>query len=194
MGKVLDLQHRRFGKLIVVDRLPSRRNSAGNLESMWKVQCDCGTVKGLPADGLRSGKTQSCGCLRRERRTLPNGAACRNRLFGWYKRHAKARQLSWHLSLTVFEALTQQSCAYCGQEPLSKVPSLYGTGDFIYNGLDRVNNEQGYTVENVVSCCELCNRMKMVLSREQFLTHVERIHQYQTKAHAAAVLKNLGND
>src|SRR5580692_5034482 len=32
----------------------------------WRCRCDCGTVKRVLGDNLRSGKSQSCGCLRLE--------------------------------------------------------------------------------------------------------------------------------
>lgn len=52
----------RFNRLIVVSKAPtiSVRNKR------WLCRCDCGTEKIVAQSELRSGKTQSCGCLRRE--------------------------------------------------------------------------------------------------------------------------------
>jgi hypothetical protein len=40
---------------------------------------------------------------------------------------------------------------------------------YIYNGIDRVDSNIGYTLENCVPCCEAVNRMKMDLSKEEFI-------------------------
>lgn len=56
----------RIGRLTVVRQ--EGRSRHGDI--MWRCQCDCGNVKVLPASALRSGNTQSCGCLRVEVSTL----------------------------------------------------------------------------------------------------------------------------
>jgi hypothetical protein len=60
--KPLDLAGQRFGRFVVLSR--GQTNSKQNFQ--WKCQCDCGKLKMVAGDGLRSGKTKSCGCLRRE--------------------------------------------------------------------------------------------------------------------------------
>lgn len=52
----------RFGRLVVVVRV---ENGAGG-KVRWRCRCDCGTEVEVFATGLRSGRTRSCGCLRRE--------------------------------------------------------------------------------------------------------------------------------
>jgi endonuclease I len=42
--------------------------------------------------------------------------------------------------------LTKQQCTYCRREGIS--------------GLDRVNNNLGYDLENAVPCCRRCNTAK----------------------------------
>lgn len=56
--RVVDLSGKRFGKLTVIslDRRDRR--------SYWQCKCDCGNEVIVPADRLRRGITQSCGCLR----------------------------------------------------------------------------------------------------------------------------------
>ena len=63
-GHVRDLTGQRFGRLVVVERATEANDKNGN--TMWLCVCDCG--KGINARGsnLTSGKTKSCGCLRRE--------------------------------------------------------------------------------------------------------------------------------
>jgi hypothetical protein len=33
-------------------------------------------------------------------------------------------------------------------------------GIYTYNGIDRVDNSKGYTPENTVPCCKICNKIK----------------------------------
>lgn len=63
MSKVLDLLGKRVGRLLVVER--SENSSKGN--SRWKCQCDCGEVTIVNGTNLSSSKTQSCGCLGKEK-------------------------------------------------------------------------------------------------------------------------------
>lgn len=56
----------KFGRLTVLERSDDRIVPSGRREPMWKCVCECGhaaTVSGLH---LRSGHTQSCGCMKRE--------------------------------------------------------------------------------------------------------------------------------
>jgi hypothetical protein len=50
-------------------------------------------------------------------------------------------------------------------------------GYYLYNGIDRVDNTLGYSKENCVSCCKICNYMKQVLTLEEFYSHIRRIHE-----------------
>lgn len=47
---------------------------------------------------------------------------------------------------------------------------------FKCNGIDRINSNKGYEKDNCVSCCPICNRMKLDLSLEDFYAHIEKIY------------------
>lgn len=61
--KAPDMTGRRFGRLAVRER--AANDKAGNAK--WLCECDCGQQRAVYAQALRSGATQSCGCLNRER-------------------------------------------------------------------------------------------------------------------------------
>lgn len=63
----LDLSGDRFGRLLAIKLLPKRLNSA---KRHWLCRCVCGQSVAVETSALRSGKTQSCGCLQRERASL----------------------------------------------------------------------------------------------------------------------------
>ena len=46
---------------------------------------------------------------------------------------------------------------------------------FRYTGLDRINSELGYTVENIQPCCKWCNMAKSDRSEKDFIEWVALI-------------------
>jgi hypothetical protein len=63
MGTPIDMIGKAFGRLTVV-RLSQRKCSSGRL---WECACSCGGSTVTSTTKLRSGHTQSCGCLQVER-------------------------------------------------------------------------------------------------------------------------------
>lgn len=177
MGKAVEIAGQRFGRLLVLRRLPNRKNSAGNQESIWQVRCDCGAEKALRATDLRSGGVNSCGCLKRELRQLPVGVAAKNRVLNTYRQHAKQKKLVWGITRKMFDALVQGDCHYCGLPPSNISQHIDLNGSYIYNGIDRRDNALGYIEGNVVSCCKICNLMKRNLTEKEFLSQCARVAQ-----------------
>jgi hypothetical protein len=64
-GKPLNLKGVRFTRLLVLTETEERRNTS----VVWECLCDCGTVILVSSKHLRTGDTQSCGCLRQENAT-----------------------------------------------------------------------------------------------------------------------------
>jgi hypothetical protein len=63
-----------------------------------------------------------------------------------YSHSASVRKILFELSKEEFDQLTVQPCFYC-QRPSGC-------------GVDRVDNNVGYTMKNCVACCSLCNKFK----------------------------------
>jgi len=169
----INLISKRFGKLLVLGF--SHIDNRGN--TCWKCQCDCGNMKIICGRDMRSRNTKSCGCSKWEHKNVPRGRAAFNKLYGRYKAQAKSRGFSFRLSIKYFQEITKQNCHYCRIEPLSKTKG--NNGNYIYNGIDRIDNMRGYTKGNVAPCCKQCNAMKGTMPQTEFLAHVERIHKHQ---------------
>lgn len=139
--------------------------------SRWRIKCVCGKELVVLRHNLTQSKVKSCGCKRKKKETAFNS------VFSGYKIHARSRGLSFDLSKEEVLILTQKPCYYCGTEKsnLMKRPS---GAQFSYNGIDRLDNTQGYRTANVVSCCKICNRMKNDLSVEEFLRHIVSVASY----------------
>lgn len=58
MSGLVDEAGNRYGRLTVIER--AAQPGPGRVR--WLCQCDCGTVKAIPAIHLRSGRTKSCSC------------------------------------------------------------------------------------------------------------------------------------
>jgi hypothetical protein len=86
-----------------------------------------------------------------------------------YQQGARRRGLTWELSAEAFEALVAEDCSYCGAAP---------PPDGI-NGVDRVDSRAGYTEDNVVTACALCNYAKRDQPVEAFIAWAKRIANHQ---------------
>lgn len=60
LGKFIDLTGKRFGKLVVVERIENKGKRV-----CWKCKCDCGNIKNVLSTHLVSGSINNCGCLKK---------------------------------------------------------------------------------------------------------------------------------
>jgi len=72
MSVFIDLTGQRFIRLLVIKRVEN--NEYG--KPCWLCKCDCGNSKIVQGGHLRSGNTQSCGCLKKEQSRI-NGQLSR---------------------------------------------------------------------------------------------------------------------
>jgi len=94
-----------------------------------------------------------------------------NERYGFYKANAQRRNLEFELTLDQFDDITQRPCVYCG--------NYNGTyKNILFSGIDRIDSNKGYIEENIVPCCDICNKMKGVLPTEQWLQHMQLILQH----------------
>ena len=95
MGQFIDLTGNRFGRLVV--RQLADVQPGGPLR--WTCECDCGTTIDMRRSNLRSGNTQSCGCLSTEvkRTAKKHGhgrAAARSAEYrSWLDMHHRCRDI-----------------------------------------------------------------------------------------------------
>jgi hypothetical protein len=172
MKERVDITGQRFGFLTAIESTVERVD--GNV--IWLCLCDCGGIKKTTCNRLLSGSVKTCGCRTGKGPRWPIGIQIGvPTLYAKYKCGAKKRNLPFTLDIYQFQNLIFKVCSYCNQEPSNQVRRK--TYDLLYNGLDRVKNNCGYTMNNVVPCCAICNRMKHTLTRDTFLTHIQRINQ-----------------
>ena len=61
----------RFGHLVVIEDLGLRKQASRNKQARWsKCKCDCGTIIEVLNNNLKTGCTQSCGCIKSRGETI----------------------------------------------------------------------------------------------------------------------------
>jgi hypothetical protein len=149
--------------------------------------CDCGNEKVVEVDNILRAYSKCCGCLGKENiknyvlniKKKPYNIAALNELYERYKRNANHRNLDFSLSKECFEVLIKNNCFYCGEVPLTIILLKRKeaiNNPYLFNGIDRLDNNKGYIEDNVVTCCKKCNIMKHVLKKDDFINHVGKIY------------------
>jgi hypothetical protein len=181
MGRpFIDITNQRFGKLIATSYTGKDNSKAHH--RLWDCLCDCGNTKIVAYRRLVSGNTTSCGCIALSgligggHNKLDSGMARFNDLYVLYTKSAKKRGHEFHLTKPQFHILTQGNCHYCGRPPSQVISAgKECNGDFVYNGIDRIDSDLGYTIENTRSCCKQCNISKNTLTEQEFYAWLERV-------------------
>ena len=179
----------RFGQLIVISDIPIRSKTTSpntgknTYRAKWECICDCGSKRLVTGTKLRNGTCKSCAsCSYKRRRQFKERVSPEQRLFNLTinqrERKTKGRVKNF-LTLEEFKVIISKNCIYCG-EPPSLISydknKIVENRELLANGIDRINNEQHYTLENSAPCCPTCNKMKGVLTATQFLNHIKKIN------------------
>lgn len=115
----------------------------------------------------------------RKRKHTPRDASARS-VFKFYR--------DGNLDFSQFLRLSQQNCYYCDSPPFNKINIFMQNyrqfskfsqenGEFFYNGLDRINSALPHNLDNVVSCCKLCNKAKANMTILQFAALIKNIYE-----------------
>lgn len=167
-----DLSKQKFGKLQPIIRVGRRGKSA-----IWECKCDCGTVKNLLAKTLCCGRTNSCGCV------------AKNKLSTEYWNYSGYKELSGHHFYTIrigaetrglefniskeyiYNLFIAQGgkCALSGVDITLKRAKTKSDKTSRTASLDRIDSSKGYTEDNVQWVHITINQMKWDLSQSGFI-------------------------
>lgn len=177
-----DLTGRTFGLLEVLRRAETRQSSG---ISRWIVRCSCHaqTVYEITRSHLLSKNPGCCAC-RADRAAATRLAGTNDAdgaikiLRAHYRQSALKNSREFSLeSLGVFSHLVLGKCHYCNTLPQRERFRRKRRSAVPLNGIDRVDNEQGYSLKNSVPCCTVCNRAKRKMELSSFATYHQRIRE-----------------
>lgn len=181
MAKTVDLVGKRINKLIITDFSHNYRGPAGWTKNVWWALCDCGKRFTITTSDFNKGKGNCLECshiatsfrLRRD----PVKVAESN-LYSSYRQAARDRDIEFNLTREQFASFLPEKCNYCGVEPLQLQKNPRTGYTFKYNGIDRVDNNAGYTIDNCVTCCYVCNEMKMDKTLKEFFAQIKQVYKF----------------
>ena len=177
---------RKFARLLVVSKSKTRHK-----RSYWYCLCDCGNTCTAMGKYLRQGKKKSCGCLKRDsaiekvkehfhKNILPSGESAFNILYATYRCSAAKKGVEFSLTKEDVRNITKSDCFYCGKQPYCVYkPAI--SGGYLYSGIDRRDNDEGYVLGNVAPCCKMCNWMKNTYSESDFLARCALVTEHQNR-------------
>jgi hypothetical protein len=175
MVKYDNIAGKTFGKLTAIK--PMVKYSDGKKRTLWVFQCVCGELTERPAHKVVGGWVTSCGCAATsaDKKYVGEQSVAYNIYYVSYS--------DGDLSFDNFLELVKQNCYYCGLEPSNcRANRKNASGKkitFIYNGLDRLDNNFPHNLDNVVPCCANCNQMKSFRNIEVFLKQIEAIYAHR---------------
>lgn len=146
----------------------------------YKGEClRCGKTTSLRTDHLLKEPKSCTYCvdnLQHENAELKYGEFRKYKnIYNSYKGNAKYKNRNFELTLDDIILLVNSNCYYCGDEN-SK-------------GIDRIDNNIGYTIENVLPCCKMCNQMKHMFTKEIFLNKIKLIYEKHLKESSTTISK-----
>jgi hypothetical protein len=166
-----------FNKVKVIDFA-----YAINSRAYYFTECmTCGDESIRRKDHIKT-NPEYCNKCKEKMTAQPKVDSVINTIYSGYRTNANSRNISFELTKEIFISIVSKNCFYCGQEPIESQFSKSRNRTkikFLHNGVDRVNSKLGYTMENCVSCCSMCNLMKNKFSIEDFLSKIKQIYNYK---------------
>jgi hypothetical protein len=181
MSQYKNIENKRFGRLLVLSKFGKNKHN----KILWNTICDCGTTKIVIGTSLNNGTTQSCGCLQKEKASQANKKFDSNpalrKLIDSYRNSAKKRGYNFSFSVEESDKLFQRACFYCNRLPHRIFTEHNGKYNYSYNGIDRIDNNKDYTLDNVYTCCKDCNYAKNEMSIQEFSEWIIRVYNFFIK-------------
>ena len=189
MAKIKEIIGHKFGKLTVLNTSETRGNRG---QIRYDCICDCGNTHTVSGESIRSGKSKSCGCLKKAyipKTFNPNRehAILKVQYSHLKRRNNKIDSNTKCITFENFYTLSKSKCHYCGLEHSktlldrtneTKDTKLISDTIVCVNGIDRVDSSKGYVEDNVVPCCKYCNTAKNTMSRDEFFKWIKRVYEY----------------
>ena len=152
MPSKIDLTGQRFGRLVVMRFDHFKRGGINkHKNAYWLCRCDCGNTKIISSNSLRSGKTFSCGCYRKEviHNRLYKGG--KSKLYGVLRlmlRRCNDPNSEYYHNYggRGIKVCDEWACGVQGYYNFRKWAEENGYEDGLT--IDRIDNDKGYSPDN----------------------------------------------
>lgn len=181
MPNLIDLTGRTFGRLRVTFRAETR----GRV-TVWGCHCSCGQFKEIRARDLVTGKTNSCGCLRRELLTKHGGIGSPE-----YRTWCLMKRRCYDASDRGFKNYGGRGITVCDKwkDDFSAFIKDVGPKPYPSATIERIDHNGGYEPGNVRWASMLeqgnnrrNNRIVRVGGKEMSLSMAARVHGVKRRA------------
>lgn len=160
MSAKKNLSGQKFGYWTVVERRDKIRNN-GKHRGAWLCRCDCGTEMAIDQNNLLSGKSRSCGCLRKELqsdRQMTHGESG-TRLYNIW---CAIKRRCYNRNTKEYPRYGGRGISMCEEWRNSYESFMQWAFDNGYNQgltIDRIDNDGDYSADNCrfVTMQEQCN-------------------------------------
>jgi hypothetical protein len=141
-----DLTGQVFGRLTAETYLPGSRNSR---RAQWQCRCECGASTSVDTHGLRSGHTQSCGCLHQETVRITNKTHGRTQTIE-YRSWAHAKERCMNPNAKSYARYGGRGITMCRRwrNSFEAFFADMGPKPSPKHSLDRINNDGPYSPKN----------------------------------------------
>lgn len=166
MGRLIDISGRKFRRLTATGRMPGL--FGGHV--LWSCLCECGGTISASSQNIRTGHTQSCGCLQKEvmrkiRTThgMTPGGVWSPQYRLWSSAKYRAAKKGLEFSIQPSDVIIPEMC------PLLGIPIRQNEVKLCDNSatLDRIDGKIGYAKDNVWVVSYKANRSKNNLSLDE---------------------------
>jgi hypothetical protein len=173
-GRKAHLIGRKFGKLTVEAYAGQRRYGPRSSACLWRCRCVCGNTVEATTGELNAGR-EHCGCSSYltgpQSRNWAGFGGVSGRMWFQIQKNARARKLEFSISGDDAWQVYQDQNGKCA---LTGVPIELKSRNSTAS-LDRKDSGKGYTRDNVWWVHKTVNRMKWILSVEDFVKWAELI-------------------
>jgi len=164
---LIDITGNRYGMLVVIEKVNGEFERKRNTGAKWLCKCDCGRIIKVKRSSLVRGLTKSCSCIRTKRLWL----GYENISGTYWNRICKGAEIrNLEMSITIEDAWQQ----YIKQEGKCFFTGINITLDKKWGrsqsaSLDRIDNNKGYTKDNIQWVHKDINKMRGKKSVKDFI-------------------------
>jgi len=140
--------------------------------------CSCGETRTIC--NTKANRVVSCGCKNQKpaKKKKPIEEIIATTVYGQYKDNAKNKNIDFNLTKDQCSKMFFSDCHYCGSPPARLFKKWREEERGMYNGIDRKDNQLGYTEKNTVPCCTKCNYIKNNMHIDEFLSWVRSVYEH----------------